>query len=332
VSETVNSLRGEFRERSAQPRTRSVPLSHVSIELGHLYMEDFLAGPERLRAMFAEAEPWARAAMQSAGLGARRPRVSTCFLVDDYFGTLAGPDVVVPQLLAAADSAGLTIDYLARESGCARTTAAEGLVSPAELLVGRLVAEPVQGANGERPSVMTSGWLSNGERSPSAAMADAMDVPKPWTPPVQAAARRHSIFVDVELWDGEGEDRIWSCPLLAAAWQLLRLGLVRDGGEAVAQPVDPASAWPAAWSDLPTVTRLTSRAAPFCAYSSISILSPRFLPVEIAVRTILGQVWHDPEVTDQIAARAAGEKLELPTEVLDRIGYVFAGTGEVDPA
>jgi len=253
-------------------------------------------------------------------------------LVDDYFAQLQGPDVIIPQLVAAAATAGLTIDYLARESGCARTSAAEGGVSPAELLVGRLVAEPSRGVTGERPATQESGWLTNGERSPSSLPVDAFELPKPWAPPLQTAARRHSIFVDVELWDGEGLDLVWSCPLLAAAWQLLRLGLVRHEGEAVAQPAEPTSSWPDNWSSMPAVTRLNPRAAPFYAYSSMSILSPRFLPVELAVRTILGQVWHDPEVLDQIIARAGQEGVPLPTEVLDRITYAFVGSGEVDPA
>ena len=38
-----------FRETAAEPRTEAVPLAHLSLELGHLYMEDFEAGPERLR-------------------------------------------------------------------------------------------------------------------------------------------------------------------------------------------------------------------------------------------------------------------------------------------
>ena len=45
-----------FRETTAELRTQSVPLSHLSLELGHLYMEDFEAGPERLREHFAEDE------------------------------------------------------------------------------------------------------------------------------------------------------------------------------------------------------------------------------------------------------------------------------------
>jgi hypothetical protein len=327
----VSTVRGEFTEASAHPRTRSVPLSHVSIELGHLYLEDFAAGPDRLRTLFTEARPWVEATLASVRTGGARPRISTCFLVDDYFSDLGRPGDLVPQILEAATAAGVKVDYLARESACASMPGEAGPVSAAQLLIGRLVAEPVSGTNGARPPAARSGWLCNGQRSPSSAGTDAMDLPRPWSPPEQAAARRHSIFVDVQLWDGEGEQRVFSCALLAAAWQLLRLGLVRSGGRPLAEPVDADGTWPDTWAQLPAVTRLDPRAAPFFAYTSTSLLSARFLPVELAVRTILGQVWHDPEVLDQISARAGAEGVVLAEEVLDRIGYVFAGSGRIDP-
>lgn len=328
----MNGVQADFREASAQRRVRAVPLSHVSVELGHLYMEDLEAGPARLRALFAEAAPWARAAGEAVAVAKGRPRVSTCFLVDDYFSDLRGPDDVVPELLDAAQAAGLSVDYLARESSCARLHGPAGTVSPAELVVSCLVPEPAPGTNGGRPPAIESGWLSNGQRSPSTTGTAAMEVPPEWAPPVQNAARRHSIFVDVELWDDNGNQRTWSCPLLAATWQLLRLGLLRYRGEPVVEPADPPATWPSTWAELPAVMRLNPRAAPFAAYTTTSILSPRFLPVEVAVRTILGQVRHDPAVVEQLTTRATAEGTPMPVEVLDRIRYAFAGTGEVDPA
>jgi hypothetical protein len=323
-------VRGEFRERSAEPRTRSVPLAHLSVELGHLYMEDFVAGPDRLERLFADVAPWAQAAASSVRTE-KTARVSTCFLVDDYFSQLQSPAEVMPQVLAAAKQTGVTIDYLAREAACARTTGPVGDLSPAELLVAQLVEEPEPGATGGRPAAAQTGWLCNGRRSPVPNDASAMEV-LTWSPPEQSAARRHSIFVDVELWDGDGPDRTWSCPLLAAVWQALRLGLLRRNGEALVEPVDPPDTWPRAWAELPAVVRLNPAAAPFAAYGTLSILPSRFLPVEIAVRTILGQTWFDPAVTEQLSQRARGERLEHPEEILDRIAYVFAGAAVVDPA
>jgi hypothetical protein len=325
----VTAVRGEFSERSAQPRVRALPLSHLSLELGHLYMEDIAAGPGRLDAIFTEVAPWARAAR--AAVRAARPRVSNCFLIDDYFSDLIGPDQVVPQIIAAAEQAEVPLDYLVREAGCAWTDGPAGRVSPAELLVARLVEEPEPGTTGWRPSAAESGWLSNGRRSPApAGDRAAMDV-QDWAPPLQNSARRHSIFVDVQLWDDLGGRRTWSCPLLAATWQAMRLGLLRHNGEPVVEAADPPTEWPTSWSQLPTVVKLNPKAPPFAAYSSTSILSARFLPVELAVRTILGQVWTDETVAAQISERSRAEKLMLPAEPLDRIRYVFAGDTAVDP-
>jgi hypothetical protein len=321
-------MRGEFSETSAEPRIRSIPLSHVSIELGHLYLEDLLAGPDRLQELFAEAAVWVRAAeeLQSS----ERRRISTCFLIDDYFSTLAGPAEVLPGLLEAASRAGARVDYLARESACARVTGPAGTVSPAELLTKQLVAEPPPNTNGSRPPTEETGWLSNGQRSLGDDETTAMGV-RLWEPPVQTAARGHSIFVDVELWTGTGEQRIWSCSLLAATWQLLRLGLSRQLGEPLVEPVAPPSSWPLTWAELPGVIRLNPQAKPFAAYRTLSMLAPRFLPVELAVRTILSQVWHDPAITGRITDLAAKEGVLLPVDALDRIGYVFSGGGQADP-
>lgn len=327
----MSSVKGEFSERSAQPRTRSLPLAHLSLELGHLYMEDVAAGPDRLRAIFTDVAPWAEAARAAVKVPSGRPRVSTCFLVDDYFSDLVGPDRMVPEIIEAAQAAGVPVDYLVREAGCAWTTGPAGAVSPAELLVSRLVEEPEPGTTGWRPPAAESGWLSNGRRSPTpAGDRAAMDV-RSWVPPVQNAARRHSIFVDVQLWDEKGGRRTWSCPLLAAAWQVLRLGLMRHDGKPVIEPASPPSVWPTSWSQLPTIVKLNPAAQPFSAYTSTSILSSRFLPVELAVRTILGQVWTDPTVTAQVTERSRAEKLQIPIEPLDRIRYVFAGEALVDP-
>jgi hypothetical protein len=71
------------------------------------------------------------------------------------------------------------------------------------------------------------------------------------------------------------------------------------------------------------VLRLNPAAAPFRAYRTFSVLSARFLPIEVAVRTILGQVAVAAPVAEQIDARARGERVTLPAELVDRIGYAF---------
>lgn len=311
-----------FTEVSAVPAVRSVALSHLSIELGHLYMEDFAAGDQRLRERFRRVLPWVRTAAEqaAAGLAGRRPRISTCFLIDDYFTQFSSPPEVVSALVEAAHAYDLEIDYVARESGCAQA----GGIDVATLVQQHLVEEPAEGANGGRPATSQSGWLTNGERSPVAATA-AMAAPRQWQPPRQSAVRNHSIFMDVELWsDGPDGCRLWSCPFLAAVWQLQRLGLLRHLGDPVAEPVRATPAdLPADWAQMPAIVQLNPEAAALRAYRTFSALDSRFLPIELAVRTILAQVAVDPLVAAQTLDRARGEGLDLPPETVERIAYAF---------
>jgi hypothetical protein len=312
-----------FRETAADPRTQAVPLSHLSLELGHLYMEDFEAGPARLREHFAQVRPWVEAARAAAAArtGGRRPRISTCFLIDDYFTRFSTPAELVPLLLDEADRAGLEVDYLARESGCA----VAGKVPVAEAVAGRIVESPPPGSYGNRPPAAQTGWLANGERSPVARTPQAMKTAAAWQPPRETAARRHSVFLDVEMWseDTDGH-RTWSCPFLAAVWQLGRLGLLRHEGDPVFTPhPHPAGGFPDDWDELPALVRLNPRADPFAAYRTCSVLPGRFLPVEHAVRVVLDQIEVDRAALRQVAERSAREHLDVPDSVADRVSYVF---------
>jgi hypothetical protein len=306
-----------FEQAGAARRIEAVPLAQLSIELGHLYLDDFRAGPQRLRDHFAQVAPWVQAARDAPGHG-RGSRISTCYLIDDYFSAFSSPDEVVPALVAAAQDAGLEIDYLARESACAN---ADG-TPLAAIVAGHLVADPPPGTTGSRPPAVVSGWLCNGTRSPAGG-GEAMSAPQSWYPPRQNAAERHSVFVDVELWDEDKGQPTWSCAFLATVWQLLRLGLLRDDGRRVADPRPWTEPWPRQWADLPSVVRLTGRPAPFSAYRTLSILDIRFLPVELAVRTIVDQVAVDAVTNEQVLSRARDERIELPGEVADRLRYVF---------
>lgn len=324
-------VEAEFLESSAVPRVEFLPLSHVSVEIGHLYMEDFAEGESAVRRTFAAAAPWARTAQvaEAVGCDKKSVRVSTCFLIDDYFGRFSSPAEVIPMILAAAEQEGMVIDYLARESACAGSTG----TGPASLTQGSLVTEPVAGTTGGRPPLAETGWLTNGQRSPSTARGEAMAKRSAWQPPLESARRRHSIFVDVELWDEADGKRTWSCPMLAAVWQLMRLGLLRDQGRPVVAPQDWAALdFPDRWDDLPAVIRLNPGAAAFAAYTTLSVLSPRFLPVELAVRTILSQFACDSAIFAEASGRAARDAMRLPAELVDRIRYVFAAPGDTDPA
>jgi hypothetical protein len=310
-----------FTEAAADWQVEGVPLSHLSIELGHLYMEDFAAGPDALRRQFERVTPWARTATMACAeaLPGGRARISTCFLVDDYFTRFSSPAEVLPDLIETARSAGLEIDYLARESGCAQANG----IPLASLVEGRIVAEPAPNTNGSRPPTTETGWLSNGQRSPAAQAGEAMGALRSWAPPIENAASRHSIFVDVELWSDANGQRTWSCPFLAAVWQLLRLGMLRNLGEVVATPQPSLGDFPRDWDRLSAIIKLNQKAAPFSAYRTLSVLAARFLPIEHAVRTVLSQVAVDRSVLEQIIDRSAREEVVLSSEVVDRIDYVF---------
>jgi len=318
----VTGPQAAFSEASREPKIAATPLSHLSIELGHLYMDDYAAGPDRLLAHFQRVKGWADQAVAgvTAELSGRRPRVSTCFLIDDYFTQFSKPAEVIGDILRAAEASDVRIDYIAREAGCAES---EGTY-PARLVEARLVADPPPGTNGARPPVRETGWLCNGQRTPGSG-AEAMEDPVPWAPPMENARNRHSIFLDVELWDTVDDKRVWSCPFLAAVWQLLRLGLLRYEGAVVAPPrryaLDPTHDW----RDVPTVVQVNPKALPFAAYRTLSILDSRFLHVEHAVRTILSQVAVERGVAEMVATRAGGEGLFHPASVVDRLEYVFTG-------
>ena len=327
----MSEVKTEFLETSADFKVESLPLSHVSVEIGHLYMEDFIGGVDAVQRTFAAAAPWAHTARipQAAGCDKKSVRVSTCFLIDDYFSRFSSPAEVIPLVLAAAEREGVEIDYLARESACA---SADGM-NPATLTLGSLVTEPVPGTTGGRPPLTETGWLTNGQRSPSTSRGEAMAKRIPWQPPRESARRRHSIFVDVELWDEHGGQRTWSCPMLAAVWQLMRLGFLRDRGRPVVSPQDWTDlCFPDSWDDLPPVIRLRPKASAFAAYTTLSVLSPRFLPVELAVRTILSQFACDSDVFAEATDRAMRDAMQPPAELVDRIRYVFAAPGDAGPA
>ncbi|MFI7399437.1 SCO2522 family protein [Streptomyces sp. NPDC049541] len=310
-----------FRETTAELRTQSVPLSHLSLELGHLYMEDFEAGPERLREHFAEVRLWVDAARASAArrTGGKRPRISTCFLVDDYFTRFSTPAELVPLVLKEAEKAGLVIDYLARESGCA----VADRIELAESVMHRLVESPPPGSYGSRPSVSQTGWLANGQRTPTTKRAALGEV-KGWEPPQETAARNHSVFMDVELWSEKDGRRLWSCPFLAAVWQLARLGLLRHLGEPVLVPRQwNGEDFPQDWDRLPPLLQLNPQAAAFSAYRTCTLMPNRFLAVEDAVRLILDQTEVDSGALRQVAERSAREGLAVPAAVAQRATYVF---------
>lgn len=326
-----------YEETSAKQRTERFGMSHLSIEVGHLYADDLAARPDALREEMASAASWVHGVTENLRrrLGGRTPRVSTCYLVDDYFHRdMPSPEKLIATIGEAAADAGLRIDYLARESACATM----GDLELASLVADRIVFEPAPGTTGARPPVSKSGWLCNGIPSPPPRRV-AMSEPDQWKPPTQNSAREHSVFLDVELWSETSEGRLWSCPMLAAVWQLLRLGVLRDQGKRVGIPVPvekvvptershepgpvPSSPYPELWRDMPPIIQLNPEAFPFPAYRTLTVVAGDFIEVEHAVRVICSCVPPDPGANEVISLAAERERIHLPTELVDRLNYIF---------
>lgn len=324
-----------YQEVTQTPGVDAVPLGHLSVETGHLYLEDFADGDRKIARQLEQAAPFVEAATKRTRKRfGRNARISTCFLVDDYTPSRSSreqpkPSEVVDIVTAAAEQAGFRIDYLAREAGCA--VACERPYSGprdqsalADIVAGLIVEEAAIGANGSRPPTAQTGWLSNGERSP--AVSVAMDAPD-WEAPEEFGKFRHSVFVDIELWSLDDSERQYSCALLSSVWQLLRLGLLRDSGRAVAKPYrfSPGEALPDLWTQLPSIIQLTAGAAPFAAYEVFSVVPQRFRAAEHAAEIIIDHLRFDGAVLKQTSDRARDETnpITLPDNPAGRVSHLF---------
>jgi len=316
--------RVKFQETSAQRGVESIPLSHLSIELGHLYAEHFGPANEGLDRYFERIAPYVRqvrAECQAQLPLNKRSRISTCFLIDDYFNRFGEPAAIIRVLLETAARHDMTIDYIAREAGCAD---ADG-IPLAKLVLDRVVNDPPESTTGGRPPADESGWLCNGRRTPVHSAPAAMTTATAWSPPVENGPNQHSIFMDVQLFSEVNGERTWSCSFLASVWQLIRLGLLRHAGAAAVRPLPLPidEAFPSEWSKLPAVMQVNRSAAPFSAYRTMSVLQRSFINVEAAVSMVLSQVSIDIAVVEQIAKRTRDEGIDLPDELSERIGYVL---------
>lgn len=323
-----------YTEATEQPWVAPVPLSHLSIEVGHFYLNDLLGDLGRVKEEFRRIVPLVAAFTESARVRfGPDVRVSTCYLIDDYFQPDTDPAEILGKLLTAADAAGLTIDYLARESGCWQTSQfMDGVplgepIPVAEMVAARIVAEPAPPDTGRRPPTAQSGWLCNGRRSSEHEPAQAMRG-RTYEPPEEFGRREHSIFLDVQLWSTQLVDGVtvtrWSCPFLAAVWHLLRLGMLRYHGAAVVDPQQwHGEPWPRRWHEVPPVVQLTPDAAPFAAYQTLSMLPKRYLGIEHAVRLVLDHLDLDEDVLAQVIATGAAEDVMVSRKISERLSHLL---------
>ncbi|MBF6174059.1 SCO2522 family protein [Nocardia blacklockiae] len=327
-----------YSEAGEELKVAEVPLSHLSIETGHFYMSELINGHDNIRAQFREVAElvdfYTASARRKFGDSAR---VSTCFLIDDYFAPDTNPTEILDKLLTVADECGLRIDYLAREAGCWEYPVyfdgvpTGSVVKLAETLAARVVAEPAENTTGRRPPDVESGWLCNGRRSSDHESTQAMRATE-YRPPAQYGRRVHSIFLDTEMWENpiDGVDdrhTRWSCPFLASIWQLLRLGMVRFEGAAPFHPQlrNRRDGWEEHWWEMPAVIQLNPDAKPFAAYRSLSVLPQEYLGIEHAVHVILDHLELDEQVWQLLSARGARERVPVavPRETSSRLSHVL---------
>lgn len=275
-------------------------LAELSVEVCHLYRDEL--NEDSVVNGLRTAKPIVEA-FRETRLG---DSLSICMLLDDYHQPLHMTGDEVRELVDIAGSkASLQVDYVVSEAALATTVRA---------LTDRLVPMPYPGAGSEQGDAAVGRYLSsvNGSR------LEGREGGTPdWFLPVDAGALeeptevkapglsgrvhrgQHDVDLMVELWSSETSNRAnkYSCAVLAAWWQLVRLGYLRAGEE-------PRS---------PDETITLNSLVPFFARRTLSILDPSYIEIEHAVRAIL----------DNFLPSASPEWRGLPTFSPENIAYAF---------
>ncbi len=293
-------------------------VADLSLEFGHFYLRD--ADSASIEREARQEAGWVRPLLEAQE--SEGNTVSTVVMIDDYFladderGDLQDKGHAIVE---AFEAEGVRVDRLVRESQCAET------VHQLErsYFIPRLDAADSAMVGTERvPDTPARRWLDNGEPGAQVvATQTSTENVTTWGNPLEQSGSRaapprrppprprapHSIHLEAELWSGDPRVRVWSCPILAAWWQLIRLGLARDDADARI--------------DLAFGPGLHEDASPLAAKRTLTVLCPEFLPVEAAVRAILERVViADPSWRRHLEGRPD----ELPADVhLRRIGYLF---------
>jgi hypothetical protein len=285
-------------------------LADLSVEYAHLYLRQVTE--DSAREAVSTAKRWLGPVIDR--YRANGLTVSTTVMIDDYF--TSDPAVVEDKtrmIEEACRAEGMQPDFLVYEGACASTV---------ERLLERLVQEPRRGDGSAQgaASAPRREWLSNGSPGRSAPVPeDDESLLSTGTPGAVAAIPKqgdadsssapHAIHLDVEMYRATRDGRLYSCPLLAAWWQLTRLGMLRG---------------PSGGPGIPERTKVSDASVPFAAQRTLTLLSPRFIEVEHAVRTILGQVNPRPE---WLANLRLGRDEPGPGEPVRRIAYLFLPEG-----
>lgn len=279
-------------------------VADISVEVCHLY------GDELELDRIVDGLRLAKPIVDSIRQACPSLSLSICMLIDDYFGNLrVDPEDLHDRVRQAAVKADLAVNYLVSEAKLAETV---------RCLTDNLRPIPYPGAGSlvaERPigsylsSTLGSQLTNRGERDLSGFPESVRnfvhdrDVTKPSESGLKHRARRgeHDLDLLVELWSADPSNSAnkYSCAVLAAWWQLARLGWWRGGGVG---------------SVLPGVDSLDG-SIPFAARRTISILDPAYIEIEHAVRTILEDF--------VVSGRVKAESEAFDDNVLGKVAYCF---------
>lgn len=276
---------------------------------------------DRMDGQTIEADAARAKSLIDTYVGTRRAKsASVVVLIDDYNrftrprASWDTPEAVQREVVETFERHGVMLDHVVWEGSLADTV---------ERMFDLLVPEPRRGDGSRQGSTEEplwqpeTGWLSNGdagrprESEFGGGVLMATDEAAVLSFRSSAPSYRRSIALDVQLWSDDDGDRVWACPVLAAWWQLVRLGALQHvSGEG---PQMPANTW----------SRPGGK--PLHAIGTITFLTSDYIQVEHAVWNILRQV---SLPTDWANSLRDSREQPLPRAHLERMAYVFtAGPG-----
>lgn len=310
-------------------------LSPISIELAHVTHADLGSLPGATLEDVAAHHVRAAAQLLPAVRHVGEP--SLVLLLDDYFASdSAWVDDALTAILDACSAHAITIDHVVRESRIAEYAhqvlelvvddprpgdgAAPGLTSDAGGRDPAWLSSDGRRRLGDRalqPGSAPTASLLDKVQSPTAPAKEAGEAQPPPHRGVRAANGYHELNLEVELFREEehtpAATRKWSCPFLAACWQLLRLGVIQDDAGVPARPI-------AEQIDHPAVRESP---APFTAISTLTVLTPTLLEVEHAVRLILSRLQLDEQHVRFLTRPDLDSDRRPADVVLRQIAYTF---------
>lgn len=281
----------------------------VSFEVAHLYLGD-RAIEQTIERYADAARTWALpivSQMREDG-----DTVSVVVFLDDYTdtkGEIHPADQVRERVVAALQERGLKVDYVALESECAKS---------AHILATCIEPAPVQGdgsvtRNAKQVAFTDGHFVHYFGHSVRAAGAIA----EYYGMGPRSFEQRTDIGLRVRLHGETGGD--FTCPAVAAWWQLIRLGALLGVSETRAEEEGYKLSQ---IEGAPHGTWARPKAAPFIAKRTVTLLPPAYIGVEHAVQVLLDNAGLPERLQKSLGITARGEKIAAAPR--DRISYLFA--------